>query len=66
MERSGSGLDLRPALRTFFCPRRKNISTLTAGNRLIRTQRSAAGNAMRRAYRISGTTVITGQPAQSL
>lgn len=66
IERSGSGIDLRPALRTFPCPRRKDISTLTAGNGLIRTQGSAAGHTVRRSYRISCRTVITGQPAQSL
>ncbi len=66
MERGGSGFDLRPALGTFFCPRRKNISTLTAGDGLIRTQGSTAGYTVRRAYRISRPTVITGQPAQSL
>ncbi len=66
MERSGSELDLRPTLRTFLCPRRQNISALPAGNRLIRTQRSAAGNAVRCAYGVRRITVIAGQPAQSL
>ncbi len=66
MERNGSGFDLRPALRAFLCARRKDISAFTAGNRLIRTQRSAAGNTVRCAYGVRRITVIAGQPAQSL
>jgi len=64
-ERSGSGLDLRTALRTCFCARRKDISTLTASHGLVGTQGSAAGHAAGRADGISCKAVIAGQPAQS-